>query len=273
MAIPTNEALDAFLGAPKPEPAAEPDRQQQETQPAPPAEATPEAPKPEAKPEPAEDTEPPEALEGEPIVPRRAFESIRRERQDWKARAVEAETRRTELERQLAEAKQPPVQQAPPQPFVPIDPVQDPQGYHQRIQGMLVNERLNLSELQLRKELGAEKVDALVNEFKQEAAKDPSLFPKLYQQLDPYGWAAKHLETIRMQREIGDDPAAYKARLRAEFEADFKANGYANGTAPTIHVSPVAGMAPSLATARSVAGRSAPAFTGPPSMDDILRRK
>ena len=65
------------------------------------------------------------ALEGEPVIPRRAYEDERRKRQDWKARAVEAETKHKELQRQFEDAQRratapPPQQQAPPQP--PPDP-------------------------------------------------------------------------------------------------------------------------------------------------------
>jgi hypothetical protein len=69
--------------------------------------------------------------------------------------------------------------------------------------------------------------------------------------------------TARLHEEIGTDPAAYEAKIRAKIEAE-------RGADPP--VSPVAGMPPSLANARSSAPRGTNGFTGPPSMDDILRR-
>ena len=86
--------------------------------PAPQAAPEPPAPKPEAKaelaakpttakPEPEDEADPPEALEGEPVIPRRAYEDERRKRQDWKARAVEAETKHKELQRQFEDAPAP----------------------------------------------------------------------------------------------------------------------------------------------------------------------
>jgi hypothetical protein len=265
-----NAALDAFLKGDTPEPdaVAEPEA-------APVVETKPEADaaKPDAaKPEP-EDEEPPVIRDGEAAVPRRAFEAIRHERQDWKAKAVEAQTRLEETLRQLEEAKRPPpapaqqVQQQPPQ--IP-NPAVDPAGYHawaegERVKGE-INQRLNFSELIMRKELGAEKVDAIIADFKEAAQANPSLTAQLYAHPHPYEFAAKQVEIARAQKEIGTDPAAYRAKIIAEFQA-------ANPSAEVVpRVSPAAGQAPSLASARSVAGRSAPAWTGAPSLDDVLRR-
>jgi len=268
MAIPENAQLNAFL--------AEEARGTELPAETAPVETKPEAtegvkPEPAAKPETApEETAQPE---GDPPDPthfrqlRDVVESTKREREDWKSKAVRAETERDELRRQLEEAKRPAAQQQPPQP---IDPAQDPQGFTQRIQGVVLNERLNVSELLLRKELGAEKVDALIAEFKQAAQYDPSLFQKLYAQPDPYGWAAQQVEVMRLQREIGTDPAAYRARIEAEARAKWDAEHAANGNGAQQRQSPAAGMAPSLANARSVAGRSAPAFTGDLPLSEIL---
>jgi hypothetical protein len=257
--------LDAFLkgDVPVAEPVAEPATKPDATEAAAAAPAKPAEPA--AKVAEPDDAEPPEPREGEALVPRRAYEDERHKRQDWKARAVEAETQRADLQRQLAEAKQPPATAQPPPVLQPIDPAVDPQGYANRVQGMMVNERLNLSEMLVTKELGAEKVAEISGEFKEAAKADPSLFQKLYAQPHPYEWASKQVERMRMQKEIGDDPAAYRARIIAEHVA-----AAGNGAAATVPVSPAAGMAPSLASARSVAGRSEPAYSGPLAMDDIL---
>jgi hypothetical protein len=70
-------------------------------------------------------------------------------------------------------------------------------------------------------------------------------------------------QTAKLHDEIGTDPAAYEARLRAKWESE-----RGNGAQP----SPVAGMPPSLANARSSAPRSSNGFSGPLAMEDILRR-
>jgi hypothetical protein len=138
------------------------------------------------------------------------------------------------------------------------------------VQSVVLNERLNTSELLLRREIGAEKVDAAIKDFQEAAKSDPTLFPKLYAQPDPYSWLAKHVEVLRVRRDIGDDPQAYIAKMRAEWEQE---RGMAQQEAPLNAGPPGAvlpRMAPSLATARSAAPRSSTAFAGPPSLDDIL---
>jgi hypothetical protein len=57
-----------------------------------------------------------------------------------------------------------------------------------------LNDRLYASESLLRKEVGDKKVDAATAYFRAAAAKDPSLFPKLYAQPDPYRWALRQME-------------------------------------------------------------------------------
>ena len=275
-----NEQLESFLASESaPAPAAEPATPAAPE--APPAAATP---KPEAKAEPAskattakpeaeEDTDPPEALEGEPVIPRRAYEDERRKRQDWKARAVEAETKHKELMRQLEDAQRratapPPQPQAPPQP--PPDPAVDPRGYHQYMEQRQaaadLNQRLNVSEIMLREKIGDEKLNQYVEEFRGMAEADPTLFGKLYSQPHPYNWLTREVERQRTLRDVGDDPAAFRAKIEAEARAKWEAEVKA---APP-PVSPAAGLQPSLATARSVAGRTAGAWTGEPSLEDVL---
>jgi hypothetical protein len=71
-----------------------------------------------------------------------------------------------------------------------------------------------------------------------------------------------------MLRDIGDDPAQYRSKIEAEARAKWEQERQA---APAERpVSPAVGMQPSLATARSVAGRSAPQWSGEPSLDDVV---
>jgi len=206
---------------------------------------------------------------GDPrTVPLDALEGERRQRQDWKERAVKAETEAAALRKDLEAARTAPATTpAPPQMpnLPPIDPAQDPQGYHARIQSTLLNERLNMSELVARQALGPERVDALITEFQTAAKDDPSLYAKLYAQPHPYGWLAEQVERIQLAR----DPAAYKAKLRGEWEAEMAAKA----TPAATPVSPAAGLQPSLAGVRSAAARSQPAFSGPPDMADVFARR
>jgi len=225
-----------------------------------------------AKPEPEDEADPPEALEGETVIPRRAYEDERRKRQDWKARAVEAETKHKELQRQFEDAQRratapPPQPQAPPQP--PPDPATNPQGWAQHVvqqqQAALLNERLNNSEMMLADKIGAEKLNEYVQEFRSLANADPTLFGKLYSQSHPYAWLTREVDRLRLVRDVGDDPAAFRAKIEAEARARWEQEAK-QAPAP----SPAAGMQPSLGTARSVAGRTAGAWSGEPTLEDVL---
>ena len=275
-----NEQLESFLKgetatvteAPPEAPQAAPEA----PAPKPEAKAEPAAKASTAKPEPEDDAdaEPSDRLEqdGKSYIPQQVLERERQRRQDWKARAVEAETRHKELQRQLDEAQRratapPPQPQAPPQP--PPDPATNPQGWAQHVvqqqQAALLNERLNNSEMMLADKIGAEKLSEYVNEFRNLANADPTLFGKLYSQPHPYAWLTREVDRLRLVRDVGDDPAAYREKILAEARTQWEQEAKAQ-PAP----SPAAGMQPSLGTARSVAGRTAGAWTGEPSLEDVL---
>ena len=243
---------------------------------APEAKAEPAAKPTTAKPEPEDeaDAEPSDRLEqdGKSYIPQQVLERERQRRQDWKARAVEAETKHKELQRQLDEATRratapPPQPQAPPQP--PPDPAADPRGFAQHLvqqqQAALLNERLNNSEMMLADKIGAEKLNEYVQEFRTLATADPTLFGKLYSQPHPYAWLTREVDRLRLVRDVGDDPAAYREKILAEARTQWEQEAKAQ-PAP----SPAAGMQPSLGTARSVAGRTAGAWSGEPTLEDVL---
>ena len=261
-----NEALDSFLASetqaatPEPAPREAPEPRQEAPEPKAEAKTQPE-PKP-----PEDDAEPPQALDGEPVIPRRAYEDERRKRQDWKEKAARLEGELAAYKAQQEQARQPQPEQMPP--LAPIDPAQDPVGFTARLQQVLLNERLNNSEERLREKIGDEKLNEYVNEFKQLAQHDQTLFGKLYSQTNPYAWMTREVDRLRHLREVGDDPSAYRARIEAEARAKWEAEAAAKPPPPP--VSPAAGMQPSLATARSVAGRTASTWTGEPSLEEVL---
>src|SRR4029077_14226574 len=280
-----NHHLDAFLADNAPQEAAQapaaptaPESQpkpEAAPTPQPGAKALPES-KPAEKREEPDDTDPPSPLDGEPIVPRRAFEDERRKRQDWKEKAARYEGELAAIKRQLEEAQrppQPPPQQQPVQRQIP-DPRVDPEGYHAAIMTLqeekALNERLNNSEDRIRDKLGDEKVDEYIAEFKQMTQRDPTLFGKLYSQRHPYGWLAREVDRQRMLRDVGDDPAAFRAKIEAEARAKWEAEAQQLQQEQRPPPSPAARLQPSLATARSVAGRSEGTWTGEPSLEDVL---
>jgi hypothetical protein len=220
-----------------------------------------------AAPEPDDDAEPGDPEPGQPIVPRTAYEQERKRRQDWKSRADKAETERDMLAKQLEAAKAPPPQSTPPPPPEPIDPVKDPEGYTRRMRGVVLNERLNTSEMLALEKHGKETIDAETEYFQKRTQADPRLWNELYSKPHPYQWMIDNNATARLHEEIGTDPAAYRARIAAEERAKWEAEG---GAAQ--RVSPAAGLPPSLASARSAAPRGSNGFQGPPSLADILTR-
>ena len=265
-----NQKLDAFLEG-EPEPALESGpglENQRDT--APEKEAAVQEPEPEPDPEPEGEPEPeaPEQPDGR-NVPLRALEAERKQRQDWKDRAARAEAERDEVRRQLEEARKAPPPAPPPDLTAQYpDPQTDPVGYVQQI---LIMERLNNSEAWLRQSVGDEEVDRVQAEFKAAADKNPVMMQQLYSQPNPYKWAKQQVDLMRLQKDVGADPAAYRAKIEAELRAQIAAEyaGQQTGAPP---VSPAAGRAPSIANARSAAPRSAPTFTGPPSIGEILGR-
>jgi hypothetical protein len=265
-----NEALDSFLAsetqAASPEPAPREAPEPRQEAPEPKAEATrqPEPKAPEKPPE--DDDEPSERLDhdGKSYIPQQVLERERKRRQDWKEKAARLEGELAAYKAQQEQARQPQPEQMPP--LAPIDPAQDPVGFTARLQQVLLNERLNNSEERLREKIGDEKLNEYVNEFKQLAQRDQTLFGKLYSQTNPYAWMTREVDRLRHLREVGDDPSAYRARIEAEARAKWEAEAAAKPPP----VSPAAGMQPSLATARSVAGRTASNWTGEPSLEEVL---
>jgi hypothetical protein len=267
----TPSQLDAFLSSgAQPEatetPAPEPSKASPE---AAPTKAAPAAKEPaKAAPEPDDDAEPGEPEPGQPNVPRSAYEKERQRRQDWKSRASAAEAEKAMLLKQLEEARKPPPQSTPPPAMLePIDPVRDPEGYTRRMRGVVLNERLNTSEMLALEKHGKEAIDAETEYFQKRTQQDPRLWNELYSKPHPYQWMIDNNATARLHEEIGTDPAAYRARIAAEERAKWEAEG---GAAQ--RVSPAAGLPPSLASARSAAPRGTNGFSGPPSLSDILAR-
>ena len=230
----------------------------------------------ETKAEPEDEEVAPHAGSDNRTVPFSALEKVRN---DWKSKYAAEQARAELLAKQLEEAKRPsPPPSAPPQQGNVVtlpDFNTDPRGFvvgmaiqHQR---ELVNERLNISQALLTDKIGEAKVQEYVNDFKAFAEQDPTLWPKLYQQAMPYQWMTSEIDRRRMHREIGDDPSAFEARIREKVLAEIAAGGNGNGEAAPAPRGPgLPAQPPSLAAARSVAGRTTSTFTGPPPMTELF---
>ncbi len=171
-------------------------------------------------------------------VPLAALEAERRGRQDWKEKAIRYEE----------ELKQ--LRQQPQQQFQQMDPLQS-------MQQQLINERFNMSEMLVRQQY--KDVDDKVNVFMDAARENPALMAALQQQRNPWDFAYREGARMLMLKEVGDDPAAYRAKVEAEVLAKLQSQGQPQVNVPS-----------SLNGARSVASRSAPAWTGPTDLGNIL---
>lgn len=198
--------------------------------------------------------------DGTKLVPVAALEAERKGRQDWKEKAIRAEAALEELRKQQSQPSST-TQQDQPTQWTP--------------EVALLNERMNMSEIMVRQQ--HQDVDEMVEVFKKAAEQNPALGTQLAQQRHPWQWMYDQAKRMKAMEEIGADPAAYKQRLRDELLAELK-NEQASAT-PAAAAAPVAVSAPApvipktLATARSSAPRSAPAWTGPTPLNDILNIK
>lgn len=198
--------------------------------------------------EPAQTDAAPPAAESEPAsVPIAALKDERAKRQQ-----LEAELARLREQ----QAKQPPMP----------SPTEDPEGYARHVAEAAFNEKLNVSEMLVRKDHAPEAVDEAIALFRAEAEANPALGMKLRTELHPWDWMMKEAAKIKARKEIGDDPAAYRERVRQELMAEMQATKPA---APAETAQPT--LPKSLATERSVGARTPDNYAGPPPMDSIVR--
>lgn len=204
-----------------------------------------------AAPEAGNDASP--ASEQEKHVPLSALEAERKGRQDWKEKAIRFEE---ELKHLRAQQSQPQAQQ--PSQQQPMTP-----------ELALLNERFNVSELLAREKYAD--LDEKMEVFQKAASENPALGAELAKQKHPYEWMYKHATKLQALAEIGDDPTAYEQKLRDKIMAEIQASQPAEPQQPATQ--PAAPVLPkTLATTRSAGPRSAPTWTGPTSLNDILKR-
>jgi hypothetical protein len=120
---------------------------------------------------------------------------------------------------------------------------------------------------------GAETVQAAYEALEEHIKQDPRAALGDYQRImsspDPWSELVKWHAKESVLREIGDDPAAYRARLKAELLEEL---GGAQGSPRSTHGARRAPLLPTnLAGARN-AGRREPAWSGPLQLQDIFDR-
>ena len=100
---------------------------------------------------------------------------------------------------------------------------------------------------------------------------DPADYHKVANSPNRYAAAVQWHQRQLAQAEIGDDPAAYKAKLEAEVREKVLAELQQGDGQQTQQRQ--AAMPSNFASARNVANRSAgPAWSGPASIQDIFKR-
>lgn len=101
---------------------------------------------------------------------------------------------------------------------------------------------------------------------------DPADYQKVVGSPNRYAAAVQWHKQQQAKAEIGDDPAAFRAKIEAEILA--KHGLTAEGAAADSPQQQVASVMPSnLTNARNVGSRSGPAWSGPPSLNDIFDTK
>lgn len=203
---------------------------------------------PEAKPE-----SPPPGDEHDKHVPLAALEAVRKEKTDWKEKAIRAEAELNAFREQQQRTQQPQEQQ-------PIDPLEF-------AQHLALNERLNMSEMLARKEHAD--MDEMLGVFEQAVKQNPALGAELKKQTHPWEWVYQQGKKFKLMQEMGDDPEAYRKRLEDEIRAKLTAEATPPAQ-PAVQTPPVQ-IPQSLAGERSAGARSAPTWSGPSPLESILK--
>lgn len=190
------------------------------------AETTPEDPKEEPKPEPQ-------------MVPVGVVQGLRQEIRDLKSALPQKE----------------------PEPAP--DVLDDPEGYtkhmEQTVNQAVFQATLRMSRAAAVRQHGEEAVDAAASSIDPNSA----AYQAIISSADPFHALMEHQSRQQMIQEIGEDPAAYKARIAAEVRAEVEAEM----ATKEVKATP---PAPSLAADPNVGARAGPVWAGPTPLDKIL---
>lgn len=196
------------------------------------------------------------------LVPRKALEDERRKRQ-------ELERWREEVERQMKQARERSQHSQPP-PQKP-DWFTDPEGaakiLEAQMEQRLLNDRANFSERFAVKQHGKD----LVDQATQWALQTGAAQHFFLNSPDPYEDVIKAYRKATFMSEIGDDPEAYKAKLRAELMAELGQQPAAQPSPQSIQSQSKPPVPKSLAGARSEQPRAQNGqWASAPSLSQLL---
>lgn len=205
---------------------------------------------PETQPEPQ-----PEKVEQ--TVPLAALQSERAENKSLKSRIPELERKIEQLMDVVQRANAPKPQ--------PIDPIADPDRFTAAVQAQIAavaaHTEAEISERFARTNHGDDAVNAAFEE-----AKAAGVVDQFRGRKDPWGDLVKWHKAQTVAREIGDDPEAYKARLRQQIMQEMQIPAAVGQSAA---IKP----APSLAGQPNLGTRQTQAWAGPVPLDEILGGK
>lgn len=172
--------------------------------------------------------------------------------------------KRQRFERELAELR---AQQQPSKiPSVTEDPEAFAAYQQQLVQQTATNTKFETSELVARQQHGDDPVQKAMDWAMERSSASPAFAAEYLKQKHPIDWAVRQHKRDTFVNEIGDDPEAYKARIRAEIAAEAAQPHAPQGQAPA-SPQPAAPKPPpprpSLASATSAGGmQTAPVVSG-----------
>lgn len=162
--------------------------------------------------------------------------------------------------RQLREASQP---RPAPQPMP--DVFEDPNGYSQRMQEELRNattaSKLEMSKFMAEREFGKDNIDAMMEHFNNH----PEQTQAFLKSASPFHAAMEQFNSQRVAQEIGNDPAAYRAKLEAEIRTKLEAEIVAKQARDN-----AGKFAPSMANVTGTGGGPKSNWTGPADLSNVL---
>ena len=203
----------------------------------------------EEQPQEAAETPEPEApAPEEPTVPLAVFKSMR-----------------DDLKTQIDQVKSQLTPQRQPEPVKAPDMFEQPEQYQQfvsqQIQGARTSTKLEMSRFMAEREFGKEAVDEVVQYFDQ----NPQLSHQFVNEPSPFHAAKAYVDAQRTAQEIGNDPAAYKAKMEAEIRAKIEAEMAAKQAQDM-----AAKAAPSLANTNGTGGKTDPGWSGPTPLESLI---
>lgn len=173
----------------------------------------------------------------------------------------EAEAEAARIRAELEALKNPPQPAAPPP-----DIWENTEGWQQHFGSQVIsaaaqNSNLNMSEMLARDKF--EDFDEVKAEFLALAEQNPALRQQALSDPHPWRKAYQIAKNARTMNELGaTDLDQLRAKMREEVMAEMAASAVPQGTAL---------IPPTLSNERNVGNRSGPAWSGPRSLDDILR--